>query len=390
MTRSSSLKSVAIAVVIIAISIAHYTTNPGLIWWHVLYQDPCYAPILIAAYWFGAPGGIGAALLAGLGTIAHFHETWHDNPPFVISEYGQAIGFVIAGAVGGTLATAQRRATRRHEQARAEVEAANAELRASHEQLMRADRLSSLGEIAAGLAHEIGNPLGGVKGALEIMTSRAIEGSPEAEFSALASREIGRLERLIDEFLRYARPHEPRCAPTDLFDVLERVVSLLHREAEDHPVTVHVARAPLPRVSIDAEQIAQVFVNIVLNAIQVSPRGGHVSISASVRDDSLAVDVQDEGPGIRPEHLPKILNPFFSTKKRGTGLGLGDLKPYLTTGKNRMVSSINSSNSGLSCASCSSQSSHEGMRSSAHCDNTDTRRSDETRHGRMRRRPEGH
>ena len=322
MTLSTPLKAVLVAVVIIAISIAHYTTNPALIWWHVVYQDLCYAPILVAAYWFGAPGGVAAALLAGLGTIVHFHEAWHDNLPFIISEYGQEVGFVIAGAVGGALATAQRRATRRHEQARAEVEAANAELRASHDQLMRADRLSSLGEIAAGLAHEIGNPLGGVKGALEIITSRATHGSPEAEFAELASREIGRLERLIQEFLRYARPHEPRRAATDIFDVLERVVSLLNREAEDHGVSVNVVRTKLPRVAIDGEQMAQVVVNVVLNAIQVSSQGGQVAIGASVRDESLAVDVRDEGPGIRPEHLPKIFDPFFSTKKRGTGLGL--------------------------------------------------------------------
>lgn len=312
----------AIALVIVAISIAHYTTNPALIWWHVLYQDLCYVPILVAAYWFGAPGGMAAAILAGTGTIAHFHNAWHGNRPFIVSEYGQAIGFVIAGAIGGALATAERRATRRHQQALAAIEAAHAELRASHEQLMRADRLSSLGEIAAGLAHEIGNPLGGVKGALEIMTARAAEGSPEAEFSSLASREIARLERLIEEFLRYARPHEPRRTEADIFDVLDRVVSLLGREAEDHGVSVNVERTRVPMVSIDTEQMAQVFVNIVLNALQVSPRGGRVQISGSVRDGALAIDVRDEGPGIRPEHLPKIFDPFFSTKKRGTGLGL--------------------------------------------------------------------
>lgn len=322
MTVPTRLRPVVLALAILAITIAHQATDPSRIWWHVAYQDLAYVPILVGAYWFGVAGGVAIALVAAFGTVVHFQHMWHGNPPFIISQYGQAIGFMISGAVGGALATAQRRATRRHEQARAEVEAANAELRASHEQLLRADRLSSLGEIAAGLAHEIGNPLGGVKGALEIISSRAAQGSPEAEFAALASREISRLERLIQEFLRYARPHEPRRAATDVFDVLERVVSLLNREAEDHGVSVDVARTALPLAAIDAEQVTQVFVNIVLNAIQVSPRGGRVAITAAVPDGALAVDVRDEGPGIPPEHLPKIFEPFFSTKKRGTGLGL--------------------------------------------------------------------
>lgn len=310
------------AVVILAITVAHHTTDPSLIAWHIAYQDLAYVPILIAAYWFGLGGGIAMALLASLGTVVHFRSTWQGNRPFIMAEYGQAIGFVISGAIGGALATAERRATRRHEQARAEAEAANAELRASQEQLVRADRLSSLGEIAAGLAHEVGNPLGGIKGALEIITSRVANGSAEAEFAALASKEIERLERLIEEFLTYARPHEPRRTATDIFDVVERVVSLLSREAETHGVAVDVSRVPLPRLAIDSEQMAQVFVNIILNAIQVSQRGGRVAIAASARNDTVCVDVRDEGPGISPEHLPRIFDPFFSTKKRGTGLGL--------------------------------------------------------------------
>jgi len=306
----------------VAISIAHYTTDPARIWWHVAYQDLCYGPILVAAYWFGVPGGVATAVVAGLGTSLHFHNEWESNTPFLVAEYGQAVGFVIAGAVGGILATAERRATRRHEEALAALEAAHAELQKSHEQLLRADRLSSLGEIAAGLAHEIGNPLAGVKGALEIIASRAVTGSPEQEFSALASREVVRLEGLIQEFLRFARPHEPRRSDVNIFVVLDRVVSLISREAMDLGVSIDVERTPVLPVSIDPDQMVQVFLNVVLNAVQVSHSGGRVEIAVSTRDGWLAVDVRDQGPGIRPEHLSKVFDPFFSTKKRGTGLGL--------------------------------------------------------------------
>lgn len=321
MTVSKPFRAVLIALVIVVISIAHYATDPARIWWHVAYQELCYGPILVAAYWFGVPGGVVTAIVAGLGTSLHFQSEWRDNMPFIVSEYGQAVGFVIAGAVGGVLATAERRATRRHQQALAAVEAAHAELRTSHEQLLRADRLSSLGEIAAGLAHEIGNPLAGVKGALEIIASRAV-GGPEAEFSALASREIARLEGLIEEFLRFARPHEPRRTDVDILDVLDRVVSLISRDAADRGVSIRVNRMEVPPVLIDLEQMVQVFVNVVLNAVQVSPLGACVEIAPSISNGMLAVDVRDDGPGIQPEHLGKIFDPFFSTKKGGTGLGL--------------------------------------------------------------------
>lgn len=316
------VKPVLIVLVIVAISMAHYATDPARIWWHVAYQDLCYGPILVAAYWFGVPGGVATAVVAGLGTSLHFHNEWAGNAPFIVSQYGQAVAFVIAGAVGGALAAAERRATRHHQQALAAVEAAHAELRTSHEQLLRADRLSSLGEIGAGLAHEIGNPLAGVKGALEIITSRAADGSPEAEFSSLASREIARLEGLIEEFLRFARPHEPRRTDVEILDVLDRVVLLIGREAADRGVSIHIHRTQVPPASLDPEQMVQVFVNIVLNAVQVSPADGRVEIATSTVDGMLAVDVHDEGPGIPPEHLGKVFDPFFSTKKRGTGLGL--------------------------------------------------------------------
>ena len=311
-----------VALVIAAISLAHYLTDPSQIWWHVAYQDLCYAPILVAAYWFGMAGGVATAVVAALGSGVHFHSEWHDNTPFIVSMYGQGVGFVIAGAVGGALAQAQRRAMQRYQQALAAAETAHAELRASHEQLVRADRLSSLGEIAAGLAHEIGNPLAGVKGALEIIASRAAASTPEAEFSAIAAREIARLEGLIEEFLRYARPRAPHRTRSDIFDVLERVTSLVGPEAAGQGVSVTMRRSSVPPALIDADQMVQVFMNVVLNAVQATPAGGRVEIGASISDAMLAVDVRDEGPGIPPEHVGRIFDPFFSTKKRGTGLGL--------------------------------------------------------------------
>lgn len=315
-------KGAGIAAAIALIGVAHYATEPTQVQWHVVYQDLCYVPILLAAYWFGIRGGIAAAFLAAAGTALHFHSGWRENRPFVLSQYGQAVAFVITGAIGGALAGAERRARNRREQALAALETAHQELRASHEQLVRADRLSSLGELAAGLAHEIGNPLGGVKGAIEILASRATEGSPEAEFTALAQRELARIEGLIEDFLDYARPHEPRMVAADMFDILDRAASLLSRQATDHKIALVIARAPLPQIYVDPEQILQVFLNVLLNAVQASRPGSTVTASGRLADAWIVVDVRDEGPGMSPDAQRRMFEPFFSTKAGGTGLGL--------------------------------------------------------------------
>lgn len=315
------IKWLTVAAALTGISLAHVLTAPSLIWWHVAYQDLCYLPILFAAYWFGVPGGLLAALAAGVGTALHFHAMWADNVPFVVAQYGQAVAFVIAGSVGGMLANAEREANRRQQQALSDLQVTHARLEESHAQLIRADRLSSLGEIAAGLAHEIGNPLAGIKGALEILASRAAPESPEAEFSSLASREVTRLEFLVEEFLDYARARGPRRTRVRLAELVARAESLVAREAADQRLTIATTAEDV-EADVDADQLLQVFVNVLLNALQASPAGGHVHVDLALRDSEAVVEFRDAGPGISAENLARVFDPFFSTKKRGTGLGL--------------------------------------------------------------------
>ena len=191
------------------------------------------------------------------------------------------------------------------------------------EQLHRVDRLKTLGEVAAGLAHEIRHPLASIRGALEIIGARSTADTPEAEFSRLALAEVQRLDNLVWEFLRYARPHKPDLRPTSLSDVVERAVALLSVQAERVGVTLRVEDdGPLPAVALDAQQIEQVLLNVILNAIQASPSGAEVRIRDRLERDDVIVDVVDEGTGVPAEHRTQIFSPFFTTKDTGTGLGL--------------------------------------------------------------------
>ncbi|GAC1455797.1 MAG: ATP-binding protein [Gemmatimonadaceae bacterium] len=307
-------------VAVVAISLLHDMATRSQVIWHELLLRLYYVPILIGAYWYGAVGGL---LVAVASSIAYVPHVWEQTARFEASRYAEIVVFHLIGLTVGLLAAAQRRVTERYQSAAATLEDANRQLRDSYEQLERADRLKTLGEVAAGLVHEIRHPLASIRGALEIIDERSRPDSPEAEFSRLAMVEVQRLDNLVWEFLRYARPHEPDLRPTSLRDVVERVTALLGVEAERSGVMLDVDRsATMPDISIDALQIEQVLLNVILNAIQASPPGSCVRVRERLDQQEAVIDVIDEGRGIPTEHLEHIFSPFFTTREKGTGLGL--------------------------------------------------------------------
>jgi signal transduction histidine kinase len=244
------------------------------------------------------------------------------GPAFDASRYAEVVVFYVIGLSVGMLASAQRSVARRYQQTAATLESANRELRESHEHIRRIDRLKTLGEVATGLAHEIRHPLASIGGALEIIESRSLEGSPEGEFSRLAMAEVRRLDGLVWEFLKYARPHDPELRAMPLHDVVAQVVMLLRVEAERARVALDIEQQTPIEVAIDPLQIEQVLLNVILNAIQATPPGKRVAVREHLDGREAVVDVVDEGPGITPEHLSSVFSPFFTTKEKGTGLGL--------------------------------------------------------------------
>lgn len=306
-----------------AVSGLHYATPPAHFVLHAVYQRLYYAPVILAAYWFGVRGGLVAAVLSAIAYAPHIHTAWSHNPPYTVSQYAELVVFLSLGLSVGLIASHERRLTNRYREAAESLERANRDLRESGEQLRRAERLSALGEIAAGLVHEIRNPLAGVKGALEIVSSRAAAGTPEAEFSTVATHELQRLETLVQEFLDYARPRPPRLRPADLPDIIHRVVSLLGPQADRAEVALAVEGSDTSQgLRIDPEQIEQVLVNVLLNAVQASRPGGRVTLRHGPQGSRYLIEVHDQGAGIPPDRLARIFEPFFTTKERGTGLGL--------------------------------------------------------------------
>ncbi len=291
---------------IAAISLLRYATGPSPTLVHELSLRLYYIPILVAAYWYGVAGGVLVALLS---SVAYVNRASELVSTFDRGRLAEVAVFHLMGITVGLLSTAQRRA--------------NSKLRDSYEEIRRIDRLRTLGEVAAGLAHELRHPLASISGSLEIIESRARQDSPEAEFSRLAMSEVRRLEQLVWEFLRYARPHAPELRVTSVHDIVVQVVTLLRVEAERSSVELRLeASSPPVQACIDPLQIEQVLLNIALNAIQASPPGARVAIREYRTGDDVFIDVYDDGPGIPQEHRARVFEPFFTTREKGTGLGL--------------------------------------------------------------------
>jgi signal transduction histidine kinase len=203
-----------------------------------------------------------------------------------------------------------------------------------YQEMKERDRLMALGEMAAGLAHEIRNPLGAIKAAAQYLAEPGGEAGehPSAEFLGIIVEETDRLDRVVSSFLDFARPAKGHAAKVDVRGAVQRTMQLLGPELEAAGCAWTLEMEPaLPRVRIDVEQLRQVLLNLVKNAAQAMPRGGEVTVRVVRRSRALPgadpkpwvqLRVTDAGPGIPEELLPKLFVPFVTTKDRGTGLGL--------------------------------------------------------------------
>jgi signal transduction histidine kinase len=197
--------------------------------------------------------------------------------------------------------------------------------RLHHTQISRAEHLATLGEMAAGLAHEIRNPLAGIAGVIEIIGRDLPSTSPARSVVKDVHLEIAQIDRILTDLLETARPHPPHVSRCDLNTTVEHTVMLVRQQVLSRPIKIELERAPdLPEVEHDSDQIHQVLLNLLLNAVQAIDGGGAGTVRVRVgsRDDYASVVVSDSGRGIPPQNLSNIFRPFFTTKGNGTGLGL--------------------------------------------------------------------
>jgi signal transduction histidine kinase len=222
------------------------------------------------------------------------------------------------------LAESNRSEARRAHATAEELARANERLREAEASVRRGERLAALGQLSAGLAHELRNPLSTIRTSAEMLTKR-LEGSNAVaqELASYIASEVDRTNLLVSRFLEFARPLQLRLSEVDLHSLLDEAILNFQKQDPARPLTIHRAYDPsLPAVQGDATLLERVFFNLIQNAADASPADGVVTVKTRALGASLEVAVIDRGSGIRPEHREQIFNPFFTTKSSGVGLGL--------------------------------------------------------------------
>lgn len=190
-------------------------------------------------------------------------------------------------------------------------------------EIERASQLATVGELASGVAHEIRNPVVGVSNGLDLVRRR-VGADPVLEpIIGEMGRQLTRIQQTLQELLAFARPATPTFAPLNLNDIVERAIRLAGPAAARSAVRVELKLDPtLPRIPADEEMLHQALVNVVMNALQATPAGGHVTVTTRHADGHIEIEIADTGCGIAAEHLAFVFRPFYTTRHTGTGLGL--------------------------------------------------------------------
>lgn len=303
-----------IAAAVGTITAFHYLVDPHALQHHEVLRRLYYLPIIWAAF----AGGLRLALLTAAATVAAytphaFFMPHHMDPASSVDKAAELLLYFAVGGLTGFLVDRERRAREATE--RAVVERSRAERDAA--------RLEGLVHLTRGLAHEIRNPLAGIQGAIEILAGAVTPERPEREMADIGLRETQRLNRVLTQFLAFARPRPASPAAFEAGPLVQHVANLAQTRAVETGVEVtagdDTARA---QAFGDADHVTQVLLNLVNNAVAAAGPGGHVWITARRDDGGIRFCVDDDGPGIPPELEGSVYDPYVSGREDGTGLGL--------------------------------------------------------------------
>ncbi len=285
-------------------------------------------PVVSAATTLGVGGTVLFTVLAcATYLLSLLRVDWsrYTLPADQVAELSLRLIFLtVIGYLTQRLAEANRMEAKRAQAVAEQLAEANLNLQEAEAAVRRSERLAALGQLSAGLAHELRNPLGTMRGSAEMLVkSLPADNEIAAELAGFISSEVDRINSLVTRFLEFARPLELRPQPAELSEVCDRAVAQLERDRPGQEVTVYKNYSPDVRpFEFDSELIERVVYNLLLNAAQATPPGGVVTMKTRLVDGMVEISVIDRGQGVDPRHIENIFNPFFTTKKDGVGLGL--------------------------------------------------------------------
>jgi two-component system, NtrC family, sensor histidine kinase HydH len=284
-------------------------------------------PVMSAATSMGLIGAVAATVLASTAYLSFLiylrpdQFIQADQKPELIMRLAT---FPIAGFLTYQLLEANRIAAHKYQTAAEQLAEANKHLQEAEAAVRRSERLAALGQLSAGLAHELRNPLGTMKTSAEmLMKNVPADNAVAREMAGFISSEVDRTNSLVTRFLDFARPLAIRPEKTDLAQVIDQAVSDIEKHSPPLDVAIYKNYSPeIPPFMLDGQLMERVVYNLLLNAAQVSPPKGSVTVKTRQVGDMVEVAVIDRGSGIDPKHMESIFNPFFTTKSSGVGLGL--------------------------------------------------------------------
>ena len=296
------------------------------------YYPIYFVPVITAALYFGPAVTLLWTSLASAAYLSYLYPALNE---YSIDAAGYTVlairtfFFFLVGMVVNRVVVAYREQSNSYQQLAEQLTETNQALERAHAETRRSERLAALGQLTAGLAHEIRNPLGIIKGSAELLNQKLASANPlAAELSGYISSEVNRLSALVSRFLDFARPLQAETRPMDVTEVLDKALRPVEEQWRGGKVTVvREYQAALPLVPLDATLCEQVFVNLIQNAFEaMGEEGGTLRLEAVQRASDyrrgIEVRIQDTGPGISAELREQIFNPFVTTKSTGVGLGL--------------------------------------------------------------------
>ncbi|MFU8819770.1 MAG: sensor histidine kinase [Desulfurivibrio sp.] len=317
---------------VVAIGLLHYFTPGHLHFYHDTFRRLSYFPIVLGALWFGVRGGLILAGLSSLAFIPHLFHFFGQGLNTYLGELTEIALYLATGLVVGVIADREHRLREQYRRLSEKLKSSHrrlhretTQLLAAEKQLAAAQRLSALGRLSASLAHEIKNPLSSIQGTAEIFLDEFPPGHPRREFVEILLKETARLNSTVDKVLGYSRGQaaaneEPR---ESLERLLTRIAALVANPLQKKGInyrTHGLEQGAL--LAVPANPISQVFLNLLLNAIDAVPQGGEISLTVACRDQGCRVMVADNGPGVAEADREKIFTAFYTGKAEGTGLGL--------------------------------------------------------------------
>lgn len=311
----------AVVLIIGLITLAHYNTAFHIHALHGIYRRLYYFPIILAAFRGGTPGGLIFALIVCGVYLPHAMGRIGFDPGTPVEKSLEMVLYVAVGLLSGILVSRINAARKRLEITAADLRQTLAEKSAMEDQLVRSARLAAVGRLSAGLAHEIRNPLASIRGSAEVLADDFPADAPKARLMSILLEETGRLNTVLTKFLAFARTEPGELEAMDLVHEARNVAELMAHQPGEVPVVLVAPETPL-WVQGNKEQVRQIILNLVLNAVSVTPPGQKVTVTVDCAGPACRCLVSDRGPGFSGEGLANFGTPFFSTREGGTGLGL--------------------------------------------------------------------